>query len=140
MLGLGASTLIALSLWIATIAAYRTHARSRGRADEADEGVKWPSAASGTVPILVLIVCAVAGGSAWLEAKRDRPTHDADIAAVRFVDGKARAFSIDVDGVLKVRSLRSALPQGSEHSSPYAMEANLTSAALGDSCRGKAVA
>lgn len=125
MIGLAASALMTVSLWVVTVKTFVKWRQSSSRLDEAGQATRGPRAASGVILGAVLLVCAVSGGSAWYRAKRDKPAHDAAVAAVRFVDGKDSAVSIDVDGVLKIWTLTSPLPKGNVRSSPYSMKAKI---------------
>jgi len=125
MIGLGISSLLALGLWLATVKAFVRRRLSMQDSEEAARATGRTRARSRIALGAVLLACAVAGGSAGFRAMRDKPAHDAPIAAVRFIDGKESAASIDVNGVLKIWALSSPLPKGNEHSSPYNMEAKI---------------
>jgi hypothetical protein len=125
MLGFAVSSVIALSLWAVAVKAFLGRRQSSRPSEDAGQATRRPRVASPAVLGAVLLVCAVSGGAAWFRAARDKPAHDAAVAAVRFIDGKDRAASIDIDGVLKLWELTSPLPQGNQRSSPYSMKAKI---------------
>lgn len=125
MIGLGMSSLLALGLWFATVKAFVRRRLSLQASEEAARATGRARPSSLIALGVVLLACAVAGGSAGFRAMRDKPAHDAPIAAVRFIDGKESAASLDVNGILKIWALKSALPKGYERSSPYSMEAKI---------------
>lgn len=85
MIGLAASVVMALGLWFATIKAFgkRHSYRNRGAAETASE--KRRSVVRLWILIAILLVCGVAGGTAWFNAKRAKRAPDAKIAAVHLI-------------------------------------------------------
>jgi hypothetical protein len=128
MFGFAVCTLLALGLWVATIAAWigwRRAAARRKAAGSAQAAGTRPGKPGAAAVITVAAVCAIGAGVSWVDAKRDKPAHDSEIAGVAFVGDNSRAYSIDVGGVLKVWTLNSPLPKESQTDSPYGVEATV---------------